>query len=142
MGDIESVSPFNTGAGNSYLLKLLILCLAAKPGDLLLIENPEIHLHPGAQSRLGAFLGFMAANGVQMIIETHCEHLINRIRYEVYKKQCTPDDVTLYYKADQKADFELLKINQRGHFCDTTGAETNFPSGFFDSTLSELLEIG
>jgi len=44
--DLNDVSPFNTGAGTSYLLKLLVMCLNAKPGDVLLIENPEIHLHP------------------------------------------------------------------------------------------------
>ncbi|WP_201766943.1 AAA family ATPase [Chrysiogenes arsenatis] len=142
MGDIGSISPLNTGAGNSYLLKLLIMCLTAKPGDLLLIENPEIHLHPGAQSRLGKFLAFLAAREVQIIAETHCEHLINRIRYEVYKKELASEQVIIHYKPSAATPFTSLKINEQGHFCDLDGNEVRFPSGFFDSTLQELLEIG
>jgi predicted ATPase len=139
---IGSVSPFNTGAGSSFLLKLLVMCLTAKPGDLLLIENPEIHLHPGAQSRLGSLLAFLAANGVQAIVETHCEHLANRLRYEIYTRKLDAKDAVIHYKPGFQEPFETLLINQRGHFCDQDGNEKPFPAGFFDSTLAELLEIG
>ncbi|HAA44935.1 MAG: hypothetical protein XD36_2683 [Halomonas sp. 54_146] len=142
MGELGEVSPRNTGAGNSYLLKLLIMCLTAKPGHLLLIENPEIHLHPGAQSRLGSLLAFLAARGVQLMVETHCEHLINRVRYEVYQQQLNAQDVVLYYKPSVAEPFTTLGILPSGHFCDEHRQAVNFPTGFFDSTLSELLEIG
>jgi predicted ATPase len=142
VGVIEDISPFNTGAGNSYLLKLLIMCLTCKPGDVLLIENPEIHLHPGAQARLGAFLAYLAARGVQVVAETHCEHLINRIRFEIYQDKLNAHDVVIHYKANEKSNFETLLINQSGHFVDSNGVSTTFPAGFFDSTLRELLEIG
>ena len=138
---IENISPLNTGAGSSFLLKLLVMCLTAKPGDLLLIENPEIHLHPGAQSRLGSLLAFLAAKGIQVVAETHCEHLINRVRYEIYKKQLATTDAIIHYKPGAQEPFETLFINERGHFCDHDKKETPFPGGFFDSTLAELLEI-
>jgi predicted ATPase len=141
-GTLDGLSPFNTGTGNGYVLKLLIMCLASKPGDILLIENPEIHLHPGAQSRLGSLFAFLASRGVQLIIETHCEHLLNRTRYEVYKKNLPAESLVIYYKQSVEADFERLHVNKRGHFCDETGREKPFPSGFFDSSLQELLEIG
>jgi predicted ATPase len=140
----EEISPLNREisiAGNSFVLKLLVLCLTGAPGDILLLENPEIHLHPGAQSRLGNLFSFLSAKGVQIIAETHCEHLINRIRYEVYKKQIHSNDVLIHYKKNNLEPFEVLKINPGGHFCDTTGKEKSFPGGFFDSTLMELLEI-
>ena len=140
-GGIENISPLNTGAGNSYAIKLLIMCLTANPGDLLLIENPERHLHPGAQSRVASLLAFMAARGVQIVVETHCEHLINRIRYEIYKKQLPGKDAIIHYKPSAQESFETLHVNERGHFCDNTGREKPFPNGFFDSTLAELLEI-
>jgi predicted ATPase len=105
MGELGEVSPLNTGAGNSYLLKLLIMCLTARPGHLLLIENPEIHLHPGAQSRLGEFFAFLASRGVQLVVETHCEHLINRVRYEVYHKRLKADDALVYYKQSSEEGF-------------------------------------
>lgn len=142
MGDLGEVSPLNTGAGNSYLLKLLIMCLAARPGHLLLIENPEIHLHPGAQSRLGEFFAYLASRGVQLVIETHCEHLINRVRYEVYRESLKPDDALVYYKQSAQEPFLKLGFLPTGHFFDRNGEQVNFPSGFFDSTLGELLEMG
>ena|SRR5680860_204997 len=142
MGELGEVSPLNTGAGNSYLLKLLIMCLAARPGHLLLIENPEIHLHPGAQSRLGEFFAFLASRGVQLIIETHCEHLINRVRYEVYRQALKADDAVVYYKQSPQEPFMKLGFLPSGHFCNSDGEPVNFPTGFFDSTLSELLEMG
>jgi len=142
MHGMEGISPLNTGAGNSYVLKLLIMCLTAVPGDVLLIENPEIHLHPGAKSRMGSLFAFLAAAGVQCVIETHCEHLINRVRYEVYTGKMKADDVAIYYKPSLAEEFEKIGVNQRGHFCNDLREEILFPSGFFDSTLQELLEMG
>jgi len=136
--DLEEISPFNTGAGTSYLLKLLVMCLCAKPGDVLMVENPEIHLHPGAQSRLGKLFAFLASKGVQLVVETHCEHLINRIRYEVYKKKLKHSDGIIYYKPDAQSSFIPININSRGHYTDESGEEINFPQGFFDSTLAQL----
>jgi predicted ATPase len=141
-GGLENISPFNTGAGNSFLLKLLVMCLTASPGDLLLIENPEIHLHPGAQSRLGTLLAFLAAREVQAIVETHCEHLIHRVRYEIYTGQLATANALIHYKPGVRDPFETLYVNERGHFCDSAGREIRFPEGFFDSTLAELLEMG
>jgi len=140
--DLEDISPFNTGAGTSYLLKLLVMCLCAEPGHVLLVENPEIHLHPGAQSRLGYLFAFLASRGVQLVVETHCEHLINRIRYEVCKKNLRENDCVVYYKPDAHNPFIRIHINSRGHYADEEGKERDFPEGFFDSTLAELLEIG
>lgn len=142
MGELGEVSPLNTGAGNSYLLKLLIMCLSARPGHLLLIENPEIHLHPGAQSRLGEFFAFLASRGVQLVVETHCEHLINRVRYEVYHKRLKAGDALVYYKQSSEERFLPLGFLSTGHFCNGDGEQVNFPTGFFDSTLGELLEMG
>jgi predicted ATPase len=139
---IEGVSPFNVGVGNSYLLKFLIMALTANPGDLLLVENPEIHLHPRAQSRLGSFLAFLAQRGVQLIVETHCEHLINRVRYEVYRKELESRSVVLHYKGDAVSPFQTIAISETGHFTNPEGEHVPFPGGFFDSTLAELLEIG
>lgn len=138
----NSISPFNLGAGMSYLAKVLILCFLAKPGDVVMIENPEIHLHPRAQSRLGEFFAFMASKGIQLIIETHCEHLLSSLRYQVYTERLRPDDVILYYKADDKTPFEPLRINKNGRYTDTENNQRNFPTGFFDVSVRQLLEIG
>lgn len=132
---IPDIMPSELGAGVSYLAKILILCLRADVGDLVMIENPEIHLHPAAQSRLGEFLAFMAARGTQIIIETHCDNLINRVRYEVYAGRIAPSDVSIYYKEEITTPFLKIGIRRDG------GYDRDFPEGFFDATLSELIEM-
>lgn len=132
---IPDIMPSELGAGVSYLAKILILCLRAGEGDLIMIENPEIHLHPAAQSRLGEFLAFIASNGTQLIIETHCDNLINRVRYEVYAGRIPADDVVIYYKESITSPFLKIGVDRRGQYTD------DFPDGFFDATLSELIEM-
>jgi predicted ATPase len=139
---LSSLSPFQLGAGVSYLAKILILGLLSKPGDIVIIENPEVHLHPGAQSKLGCFFAFLANAGIQVILETHCEHLINRIRFEVYSGSIADDKVKLFYKSNHLSPFTKIFVNRNGQYIDENSLRTSFPSGFFDSTLRELLEIG
>jgi predicted ATPase len=139
---LQSLSPLQLGAGVSYLAKILILGLQAKPGEVILIENPEIHLHPGAQSKLGSFFAFIANAGVQVLLETHCEHLINRIRYEVFSGSLPANQVKLFYKPSHQDPFLKIYLNQNGYYVDQDNCKINFPAGFFDSTLAELLEIG
>ena len=73
----DNINPFNLGAGNSYLVKVLIVTLMCCQQGTVLIENPEIHLHPKAQARLGEFLAWVAQGGVQVIVETHSEQPVN-----------------------------------------------------------------
>lgn len=132
---ISGLSPSLLGVGVGYLTKILILCLRAKKDDVLLLENPEIHLHPAAQSRLGEFFAFIANAGIQLFIETHCDHLINRIRYEVYKKRLDSNAVSILYKEKIRSLFMKISIQENGKY------DQEFPSGFFDATLGELIEI-
>lgn len=136
-----NVSPFNLGAGMSYLAKVLIICLIAKKGDIILIENPEIHLHPKAQSLLAVFLSFIASKGIQLIVETHCEHLINKLAFEVFDDQIKSKDVIIHYKENENEPFVSLGINDDGEFIDLDNKITGFPSGFFDATLNDLLAM-
>jgi len=133
------VKPKNIGTGTSFLIAILIACLSAKEGNIIIIENPEIHLHPKAQSKLGKFFAFIANGGVQLIIETHNDHIINRISYEEYSKKLKKDEVVIYYKGDAIEPFEKIEI-QNGQFLDIRG-NNQFPEGFFDATLQEIFEI-
>lgn len=140
--EIESnVSPFNLGAGMSYLAKVLIICLMAKKGDLILLENPEIQLHPKSQAQLGAFLAFIASNGIQLVVETHCEHLINKVAYQVYDDALESKDVIVHYKPSVDQPFETLLIDDNGEFNDIEANITSFPTGFFDATLTDLMKM-
>lgn len=79
-------TPRNVGSGISYLISILIVCLASEKGATIIIENPEIHLHPKAQSKLTEFLYFIAESGRQIFIETHSDHIINSIRVGITGK--------------------------------------------------------
>lgn len=136
-----NVSPFNLGAGMSYIAKVIIICLMAKKGDLILLENPEIQLHPKAQAQLGVFLSYIANSGIQLIVETHCEHLINKIAYEVYEDHIQSDAVVIHYKDNVNSNFETILIDENGEFNNTGGEVIGFPTGFFDATLSDLMNM-
>lgn len=131
--------PGNIGTGISFLSTIIIACLSAKPNNIIIIENPEIHLHPQSQSNLASFFAFIASKGIQLIIETHNDHLINRIRYEVFKENINSKDVIIHYK-NHKASFEQISINNKGMFVDKN-KENSFPKGFYDATLQEIFTI-
>lgn len=133
--DLPNLSPQQLGVGVSYLVKTLIMCLRAKEGDLLMIENPELHLHPAAQARLGEFFTYITKSGIQVLLETHCEHLINKLQYQIFKGRFEHNKTIIYYKKGITTPFETICFTEGGKF------ETPFPDGFFDATLEELLEI-
>ena len=136
------IFPENIGTGVSYLFTILVVCLSANKGNIIIIENPEIHLHPKAQARLGEFFAFIANKGVQLIIETHNDHIINKIRYEVYKNKLDKDKTIFYYFRNSKPQTTTLYLDNTGHWIDKDNKKIQFPLGFFDATLDELLEIG
>lgn len=127
----------NVGIGVSQVLPVLVLCLAAPPGSTVLLEQPELHLHPAVQSRLGDFFAACALSGRQIVIETHSEHLINRFRLLVARGQLDPEvDVSLNFieRDDYGSDVEEIKIGPDG----TLG---RWPRGFFDESERALQEI-
>ena len=133
------VNPKNIGSGTGYLISMVIACLSSKVDDIIIIENPEIHLHPKAQSKLGEFFSFVASKGVQVIIETHNDHIINRVCYEEYSKKLGSEEVVIFYKNDILTPFEKIEIKE-GQFINSVG-DNQFPEGFFDATLQEIFEI-
>ena len=91
--------PVNVGSGVSYLVSILITCLASKKDDIIIIENPEIHLHPKAQSRLCDFLYFISQANRQLFIETHSDHIFNGIRVGTATKSMKQEDLTVSFFA-------------------------------------------
>ncbi|MDN3683533.1 DUF3696 domain-containing protein [Vibrio sinaloensis] len=89
--------PMHVGFGLTQILPIVVAALAAKKDDLLIIENPEVHLHPAGQSMMGQFLGTVASAGVQIIVETHSDHLLNGVRRAVKSRSLHPDKVNIHY---------------------------------------------
>ena len=89
--------PIHTGFGLTQVLPLLVAALSARLEDLLLVENPEVHLHPSGQAAMGEFLAEVAAAGVQVLAETHSDHVLNGVRRAVKKGILRPDDAALHF---------------------------------------------
>lgn len=89
--------PINVGSGISYLITILITCLASDKNDIILIENPEIHLHPKAQSRLCEFLYYISSSGRQLFVETHSDHIFNGIRVGIANKTMREDYINVNF---------------------------------------------
>ena len=87
--------PRNVGSGISYLISIIIACLGSKKGDIILIENPEIHLHPLSQSKVCEFLYFVSNAGRQLFVETHSDHIFNAVRVGVATGSMKKEDVVI-----------------------------------------------
>lgn len=146
--------PTNTGFGISYSLPIIVSCLLAEKGRILIIENPEAHLHPSAQSKMGYFLGVMANAGVKIIVETHSDHIINGVQIAVAKKAVNYNNVTVnYFYQEDKTKEELdedkvLGIKQqpivKSIHINEKGELSEWPKGFFDQTqidYSKLIKL-
>ncbi|MFD3767373.1 AAA family ATPase [Paenibacillus lactis] len=83
----------NVGFGLTYTLPVLVAILAAKPGSTLFIENPEAHLHPKGQSIIGRLMALASMGGVQILTETHSDHVLNGIRLAVHESNVNPNNV-------------------------------------------------
>jgi predicted ATPase len=132
----------NVGFGISYTLPIVVAVLASVPGSLILIENPEAHLHPRGQSKIGELLALAASYGVQIIIETHSDHVLNGIRVAVHGGKIKPDDVQLHY-FQRTADRERASTEVISPKIDRNGRIDRWPDGFFDEwerNLDILLE--
>jgi predicted ATPase len=122
-------SPINVGFGFSYTLPVLTAILSAKKGDLIIIENPESHLHPQGQAKLGELIARAANDGVQLIIESHSDHLLNGIRVAVKNSIINEDDVSVFYFVrDEKSKEHITKIEQP--IIDRQGRLSHKPNGF------------
>lgn len=124
--------PQNVGYGLSHLLPIITACLSAPPGSLILIENPESHLHPSGQSAIGEFLARVAASGVQLIVESHSDHVLNGIRRAIKNEIIAPESVAIHF-------FKSVTTNDNGDlsqvispFVNKHGIIDQWPKGFFD----------
>ena len=135
----QTMRPINVGFGYSYVLPVVVAAMLAKRGNLVIIENPEAHLHSGAQSRLADFLISKAIeNGFQLLLETHSDHVINGLRISSKMgKIKSEDSVILHFShTDDTSTPEIKEIH-----CDSQGNLSDFPEDFMDEWTKQLLEL-
>ena len=133
--DSERRRPANVGFGLTYSLPIIAACLSAPSGALLLLENPEAHLHPQGQAALGALLAKCASDGVQIIVETHSDHVLNGIRIATRKGLIKGQDIQLCHFtrniANGDSQVETPSVLPNGEL-------SAWPDGFFDEWEKNL----
>lgn len=127
--------PTNVGFGITYALPIVVAVLSAYRGSLVIVENPEAHLHPRGQVKMGELLALASAAGIQILIETHSDHVLNGIRLAVHDRKADPSNVALYHSkwnpGGKSPSFSLLSL-------DDTGRVSEWPEGFFDEIERSL----
>jgi len=135
----HSVSPASVGVGFSQIAPIILMCLTAEKNDVLIFEQPELHLHPALQQKLGDFFLQMSKLGTQIIIETHSDHILNRVRLrslEDLKSFKENVNIVFVEKEDKQSKFNQFKITDDGDFDFQT-----YPKGFFDQTSKDTFKL-
>ncbi len=131
-GDVRYYRSTNVGFGMTYALPVLIALLASPSGALVLLENPEAHLHPRGQSQVGELIARAADAGIQVIVETHSDHILNGIRVAVKRGLTRPEDVALHFFQRPADDRESSGIELISPQIDSDGRLDVWPEDFFD----------
>lgn len=130
--------PVNVGFGYSYVLPIIVDALVVPEDSLLIVENPEAHLFPAAQSRLMEFLiGMSKKRSLQLMVESHSDHVVNGVRIAVRKNAlCTGDVLVNYFDRDDKGNVSVQAIH-----VDRNGEMDDCPEDFMDEWTRQLLEL-
>ena len=133
----HGVLPTLTGFGISYILSIVTIGLwcASEKNSVLIVENPEAHLHPSAQSNIGKFLELVSSCGVQVIIETHSEHVIDGVRLQAALLKNTENVMIHFFSCNNK------KISTKQIHLNPNGELSQWPEGFFDQKSLDLREL-
>lgn len=127
--------PVNVGFGYSYVLPVVVAALLAQKDSLLIVENPEAHLHPAAQSRIMKFLLQEAKEkNLQLIIETHSDHVVNGMRIAVKDGILDARDAHVLYFSDEESRVKMIT-------CDKNGTLSDYPDDFLDEWTLQMLKL-
>ncbi len=139
-GRTASFRPSNVGFGISYVLSVIVSLLASEKDNIIIIENPEAHIHPRGQAELGKLMALSAASGAQLFVETHSDHIINGIRVAVKEGLIDKKDVNFSYftkvttKEEQYTEITEIKVDKRGEL-------SEYPKDFLDEWNNQLLKL-
>jgi predicted ATPase len=132
----------NVGFGITYTLPILVAILSSLSGALLLLENPEAHLHPKGQVKIGDLIARAASCGIQVVVETHSDHVLNGIRLAVHAGRLHPEHVQLHFFERKEQQGSMRNVVISPHI-DRDGRIDRWPEGFFDEwdrSLEALIE--
>jgi len=124
----------DVGFGVSQILPVLVLCFYAPKGSTIILEQPEIHLHPAAQSALGdVLIAARKRRNVQIIVESHSEHLLRRLQRRIPEEDLPQSDLGVYFCENDGAESKLTTLE-----IDPYGNIKNWPEHFFGDEFGEM----
>jgi hypothetical protein len=124
----------DVGFGVSQILPVITLCYYAPEGSTLILEQPEIHLHPSVQAGLAdVFIDAMKTRKIQIVLESHSEHLLRRLQRRIAEEEIEADDTALYFCSTEKGESRLTKLE-----LDLYGTIENWPEDFFGDDYEEI----
>ena len=128
------------GFGISYTLPVVLALLSVNPDALILLENPEAHLHPQGQFMMGTLIAQAAASGIQVIVETHSDHILNGIRVAVHDNLIQPEKTKVYYMSRSSEAGGMYASVEEPHIY-PDGSMDKWPEGFFDEWEKSLEKL-
>lgn len=132
-------APMNVGFGLTYVLPIIVSLLKAKPDEIIIIENPESHLHPKGQVKIAHLCALAAQYGVQLIIESHSDHFLNGLRVATKQGRIAPENLKFFYftkgSISLNAQVAELLVDENGRIND------DWPEGFFDEYGKQMDEL-
>ncbi|KPL81980.1 AAA family ATPase [Herpetosiphon geysericola] len=127
----------DVGFGVAQILPVLVLCASAKPGSTIILEQPEIHLHPAVQSNLADILIETIKRGVQIVLESHSEHLLHRLQRRIAEEVLSNTDTALYFcDMDDTGTSHAVPLD-----VDQYGNIRNWPKDFFGDEMADLAAL-
>lgn len=139
-GNTNRYKPENVGFGISYALHVVVAILKAKTGDLVIIENPESHIHPKGQAALGQLIALAAMNDIQIVVETHSDHVINGIRVTVKENPKLKDRTIMYFFKKIITDSEQYsKVTDI--IIDKNGTLSDYPDNLLTEWSNQLSKL-
>lgn len=136
----NSFRPKNVGFGISYVLPIVLALLTAEEEKIIVIENPESHIHPRGQAELGRLISLAASIGAQLFIETHSDHILNGIRVAVKDNLVDKTKVNILYfekttsEKEQFTQITPIKVDSNGELSD-------YPANMMDEWSNQLLKL-
>lgn len=139
-GQTNSFRPKNVGFGITYVLPVVLALLTSEEGKIIIIENPESHIHPRGQAELGRLIALAAVNGAQLFIETHSDHILNGIRVAVKESCISKQEVNIMFfdkvtkENEQYSQISQIQVDENGELSD-------YPKDFLDEWNNQLLNL-
>lgn len=125
----------DVGFGVSQILPVIVLCYYVPEGSTIILEQPEIHLHPSVQAGLAdIFIDAVRTRNVQIILESHSEHLLRRLQRRIAEEEFKPEQAALYFCTTDGQGASHLQPLQ----IDLYGNIINWPANFFGDEFGEI----